>query len=187
MPWYEYSARRDGPPLPLAAVRLWHGMLSARVVALVDSGADFSLFHITYADELGLNRDEAEIGESTGASGASFRTYRWPDAHLELEFENERFPFLGAFADFAPTSEPSNLLGRRDFFQRYIVQFWDAAELMSIDLSPDFPDLRSHPPRGRSAPATPRGEARRRGAAHAGRACRRAPGALQRCTWGADD
>jgi hypothetical protein len=30
-------------------------------------------------------------------------------------------------------------MGRRDFFQRFIVQFWDAAELMNIDLSPDFP------------------------------------------------
>jgi hypothetical protein len=139
MPWYEYSARRGGRALPLAAVRLWHEARSARIIALVDSGADFSLFDITYADELGLDRNEAAVGESIGASGVPIRTYRWPTLRLELQFETERIPFLGAFADFALTSEPLNLLGRRDFFERFVVQFWDAAELMNIDLSPDFP------------------------------------------------
>ncbi len=33
-----------------------------------------------------------------------------------------------------------NLLGRADFFARHIVQFWDAAELFNIDISPDFPN-----------------------------------------------
>jgi hypothetical protein len=31
-----------------------------------------------------------------------------------------------------------NLLGRRDFFQRYIIQFWHAADMMNIDMSPDY-------------------------------------------------
>jgi len=109
------------------------------VIELVDSGADFSLFNITYADELGLDRAEATAGESVGASGMPIPTLRWPALSLEMQFEAERFPVRGAFAAFPPGSDTFSLLGRRDFFQRFIVQFWDAAELMNIDLSPDCP------------------------------------------------
>jgi hypothetical protein len=58
---------------------------------------------------------------------------------LEIQFGRGRFPFGGVFVEFPPTADPVNLLGRRDFFQRYIIQFWDAAELMNIDTSPDYP------------------------------------------------
>ena len=57
----------------------------------------------------------------------------------ELQFGSDRFPFEGAFFDFAAGSDSQNLMGRRDFFSRYIIQFWDSQSLMNIDLSPDFP------------------------------------------------
>ena len=125
--------------MPLAEVRLWHRDRSVRVIALVDSGADYSLLDVKYADALGLDRGAAAVDEAIGAAGSSFPTYRWPAAPLAVQFQIERFPFLGSFAAFPPVSDLLNLLGRRDFFQRFIVQFWDAAELMNIDLSPDFP------------------------------------------------
>jgi len=138
MPWYEYSARGDGRPLPLAEVRLWHRDRDIRVLALVDSGADHSLFDIRYAEALGLDRDSATIGQAVGAGGLTLPTFHWPTVPLEIQFEAERFPFDGSFAVFPPDSDLLDLVGRRDFFQRFIVQFWDAAELMNIDLSPDF-------------------------------------------------
>jgi hypothetical protein len=104
----------------------------------VDSGADFSLFDVKYADALGLDRAIADIGEVVGAGGSALQTYRW-SVPLEIQFETERIPFRGSFAAFPPGSDLLDLLGRRDFFQRFIVQFWDAAELLNIDLSPDFP------------------------------------------------
>lgn len=139
MPWYEYSAPGHGDPLPLAEVRLWHNERNARLTALVDSGADFSLIDVRIAETLGLDRGTADIGEAVGAGGAILRTYRWPAMPLEVQFETERFRFRGSFAAFPPGSDLLNLLGRRDFFQRFIIQFWDAAELMNIDLSPDLP------------------------------------------------
>ncbi|MGH8908085.1 MAG: hypothetical protein ACRD0K_16615 [Egibacteraceae bacterium] len=30
-------------------------------------------------------------------------------------------------------------LNPKDFFQRFVVQFWDTAQLLNIDLSPNFP------------------------------------------------
>ena len=63
---------------------------------------------------------------------------RWPDAKIELQFASQRFPFMGAFADFSVQADGENLLDRADFFQSFIVQFWESAQLMNIDLSPNL-------------------------------------------------
>jgi len=116
---------------------LWHEGRHVRVVSLVDSGADVSLFNMSYAQDLGLNPAEAQRTRAVGAGGAAVDCLSWSD--LELEFDQVRFPFAGRFVDLPASTPRMNLLGRRDFFQRYIVQFWDAAGLFGIDLSPDFP------------------------------------------------
>lgn len=93
----------------------------------------------SYADLLGLDRAEAVPSEVTAAGGGILRLLRWPNRQLEIQFENDRFPFKGDFVEIPPNSAAGNVLGRDDFFQRYIVQFWDAAEMMNIDTSPDYP------------------------------------------------
>jgi len=137
VPWYEYSVTPGGLK-PYVEVRLWHGTQSVRLLALVDSGADTSLLDASYADALGLDRAQATTIDAVVATGGATQVLGWPTLPLELQFENERFPFQGAFADFPPGSDPENLMGRRDFFERFIVQFWDAQSLMCIDLSPDL-------------------------------------------------
>jgi hypothetical protein len=141
VPWYEYSAAARGgrPSQPLVAVRLLHGSRQVQVVALIDSGADLSAMDASYAEVLGLDRAEAEESQVTTAGGTTARVLRWPNRQLELQFENDRFAFNGVFVEFPENSDPVNLLGRADFFQRYIVQFWDANEMMNIDASPDYP------------------------------------------------
>lgn len=109
------------------------------MIALVDSGADCSAMDVSYAEVLGLDRAEAIQSDITTAGGTTVRMFQWPGKNLELQFENDRFAFKGGFLEFPPGADPVNLLGRRDFFQRYIVQFWDAAEMMNIDTSPDYP------------------------------------------------
>ncbi len=138
MPWYEYSVTPKGPK-PFVSVVLWHGARRVRVLALVDSGADASAMDASYANVLGLNRAHAVIETATVADGGTANCLRWPNAPLEIQFGRDRFPFGGFFFEFPPAADPVNLLGRRDFFQRYIIQFWDAAELMNIDTSPDYP------------------------------------------------
>ena len=139
MPWYEYSAATAGGTQPYLTVHLWHGSRRVNVIALVDSGADSSLMDISYAEVLGLDRAEAQVVVGELADGTSVDLLTWPDKPLELQFETDRFPFRGQFVDFPGGADPPNLLGRSDFFQRYIVQFWDAAQMMNIDTSPDYP------------------------------------------------
>lgn len=143
MPWYEYSANSAGITQPYLTVHLWHGAQKVKLIALVDSGADSSLMDISFAEVLGLNRAEAKVVPGGLADGSTVNYFCWPDRPLELQFENDRFPFKGHFVEFPVGSDPENLLGRGDFFQRYIVQFWDAAELMNIDTSPDYPIARA--------------------------------------------
>jgi hypothetical protein len=140
VPWYEYSVTPGGLK-PYVEVRLWNGNQSVRLLAIVDSGADTSFLDGSYADLLGLDRAQAVTTNVVVASGGSAQAMRWPNVPLELQFENERFPYLGMFADFPAGSDPENLMGRQDFFERFIIQFWDAQNLMCIDLSPDLPIL----------------------------------------------
>ena len=57
---YEYEIpyarlRSGGPSRPLIDVTLSHGDAELDVLAIVDSGADFSIFHADYARLLGLS------------------------------------------------------------------------------------------------------------------------------------
>lgn len=137
MPWFEYSATPSGSK-PLVAVHLWYGSRQVRLVALVDSGADSSLLDIGYAGLLGLTLQEAQKSAAVAAGGNEIEIYNWPPGLLDFQFEGQRFPFSGSFAEFS-SAGGMNLLGRRDFFAPFIIQFWDAQGLMNIDLSPDFP------------------------------------------------
>lgn len=143
MPWYKYSASPAGRAKPLVQVRLWHGNRQVALVALVDSGADASLLDIGYADLLGLDRADASTTRAGAAGGNEITVYAWPAVQLELQFETHRFPFRGAFAEFAEDADGENLLGRQDFFTPFTIEFWDARSLMNIDLSPDYPVDRS--------------------------------------------
>jgi hypothetical protein len=138
VPWYDYSVTPNGSK-PLVTVRLWHGARQVKLVALVDSGADVSAMDASYADLLGLDRAQAVVDEITTAGGGSARCLRWPNVVLEIQFETARYSFKGVFVEFPADADPVNLLGRADFFQPFIVQFWDAAEVMNIDISPDYP------------------------------------------------
>jgi len=123
----------------MVEVLLWHGSQRVRLLALVDSGADSSLIDVSYAEVLGLDMNRAQQVDAITAAGTPMTCFTWPGRQLELQFEDRRFPFEGSFAQFPPDSDGMNLLGRKDFFKEYIIQFWDAAELMNIDVSPDHP------------------------------------------------
>lgn len=97
-----------------------------------------SLMDASYAVALGLDEADARMEEAVTASGDSVVYLHWPEANLEIEFESRRLPYHGGFIEFPPEADPTNLLGRSDFFQQYIIQFWESAQLMNVDLAPQF-------------------------------------------------
>jgi hypothetical protein len=136
MPWYEYSAVGGDVARPMVELVLWHGARRVRLIALLDSGADSSLMNADYISLLGLDRADAEEGQSIAAGGEPMTCLSWPKANLEIQFEGNRFRFLGEFAEFRHGDDGLNLAGRQDFFSQYVVTFWDAEGLVQIDESP---------------------------------------------------
>jgi hypothetical protein len=148
MPWYEYSSLGGKKPLPVVEVLLWHGSRRIRLAALVDSGADSSLLDLEVALAVGLDEAKAVKGSAITAGGGAMEVLSWPKARLELQFEGDRFPFKGEFARFVTGNDGVSLLGRSDFFDRYVVSFWEADGILNIDSSP----YRAHPPIGSRKP-----------------------------------
>jgi len=136
----------------MVEVVLWHGTQRVRVIALLDSGADSSLMNAEYVEVLGLDRKDAVEVESVNAGGEPMTSLTWPGAPLEIQFEDARFPFRGAFAEFKPGDDGLNLLGRADFFSHHTVTFMDAEGVVQIDESP----FSARPPVGSVVPTAPK-------------------------------
>lgn len=138
MAWYEYTDLGEGVYRPLVGVRLRRGDTALLVPALVDSGADQSVFDLALVQALGLDPAAAQgVGVST-ADGRAATMLRWPDADLTLEFAGHEVPFEGQFVDAPPSGDFINLLGREDFFTGLIVQFWNDRRRFNLDSSPDW-------------------------------------------------
>lgn len=139
MAWYEYTDVGMGIHRPLVGVRLRRGDASLLVPALVDSGADQSVFDLALAQALGLDAAAAVgVGVST-ADGRAATMLRWPDASLALEFAGHEVPFEGQFVHAQSGGDFINLLGREDFFTGLIIQFWNDRRRFNLDSSPDWP------------------------------------------------
>lgn len=94
------------------------------VMALVDSGADASTFHVDVARLIGIDLDGCRPVRLRGVSGATV-AYACP---VEIEVEGLRFPIE---ARFVP--EPVALLGRHDVFLYFQFAFDQRAHELLIE------------------------------------------------------
>lgn len=106
---------------PVLRVRLQHAEHASRqtpeFLALVDSGADVSLFHSGLARLLGIDLTACETAEVGGLGGAVF-TYTCP---VRLVVEGHGF---GAVLHFRDAVDPAlAILGRRDVFDEFKIGF----------------------------------------------------------------
>ena len=119
---------------PIIPLELCGNGRSISTDALVDSGADASLFHATYAEEIGI--DDIKDGPQLpfyGISGAPVRGY----VHdVEIEIGGNRFGPIGiAFSrDLSP--DAFNILGQRDFFALFPVKFTYSKLEIKLSYSP---------------------------------------------------
>lgn len=65
-------------PIPFLKIRLIHQQKIIQLNALVDSGADASIFHSSIAEALGLDLESGETREFFGVSGHSIQAYFHP-------------------------------------------------------------------------------------------------------------
>jgi hypothetical protein len=97
---------------------------------LLDSAADYSLFHEADAALLGLDWSKGRAQTLSGANGASFQAREFL---VTMEIAGHRFPVRVSFAAGIPLEE-HRLLGRRGVFEHFAITIREREGI--VDLIP---------------------------------------------------
>ena len=112
-------------PQPLLPIRVFHRQKATPpILALVDSGADVSAFHVSVPEQLGIDLTTCGRSRLRGVGGPV-------DAfgcEVEMEIEGRRFP---AEVRFVPTR--TALLGRHDVFLQFVFAFDQRARTLFVE------------------------------------------------------
>lgn len=102
------------PHIPLI---LEYGNRERRILPLLDSGADFSIFHRQTLEALGLEWLQGKKRMLDNADGSVFEAREF---RLSVNSDGLRFPARICFAD-EPTLLALPLLGRMDIFDKFMI------------------------------------------------------------------
>jgi hypothetical protein len=118
---------------PLIPVRLRAGDRTATIMALIDSGADISLFSSSLADVLGLDLQSGRAEQIQGISGQPVSAY-FHTVTLEIVGSPDSFTADVAFSEqLAGTA----LLGQADFFEQFQIKFERYLERIELKRAPN--------------------------------------------------
>jgi hypothetical protein len=118
---------------PYLLVTLFYGANNRRVLSLVDSGADYCLFHSSVADELGIDVKNGWIKEFGGiAAGHSVQAYMHT-IEIEIQGFGERVEIEAGFVD---SDAIGGLLGGVGFLDNYKVTLEKYKGRFQIDARP---------------------------------------------------
>jgi hypothetical protein len=116
---------------PVIRVELLYEGQAVPCTALIDSGADVSIFHADIGEALGIDVRSGERGISNGLNDVS------PDEtflhKVILKIGDRCYPTVAGFS-YAPARHNYGILGQRGFFDFFIVKFNLANE--EIELTP---------------------------------------------------
>src|SRR5258708_38681387 len=113
---------------PIIPVRLSHKAASLEVLALLDSGADISLFNATVAEELLIDITSGDHKEFFGISGHTIDVYYHP-IRIQLIGSSESITVTVGFTTSRFTRA---VLGQADFFMHHQVKFERSKEQLEI-------------------------------------------------------
>ena len=105
---------------PLIGVTLRNGSQSMNYIALVDSGADFNLFHTDIASLLGIDLSNIKQIDLYGVNDK--KPLRGYPAGVEIGINGS---FYSSMVVFSPDIVANSLalMGQAGFFDRFVVQF----------------------------------------------------------------
>jgi hypothetical protein len=115
-------------PLPIIRVRLYHGQNIVQVNAMVDSGAQASIFHAVVAHKLGIDLKTGLRHEFFGVSGHTIESY-FHTVQFQIVGSNEKLELAVAFTESPGVGA---LLGQSDFFQHHKITFERYKERIEI-------------------------------------------------------
>lgn len=102
---------------PIIPISLKNGEKSLRYEALIDSGADFSIFPTEIARKLGINLKKVKKIYFSSATGDLVRGIL---GNIELDIGEGVFKTSLVFADLA---EQAGILGQYGFFDKFVIKF----------------------------------------------------------------
>lgn len=110
--------RLESVSRPVIPIRVGCGRLQVAYEALLDSGADFSIFHAEIGEAIGLAVRKGRPVTFAGVGGGTCRGYRhrvW----LEIGTWRAQCGLVFAYG----LNMPYGLLGQADVFRRFVVTF----------------------------------------------------------------
>jgi len=116
---------------PILEVDLLSGTQRFDCFAIVDSGADFCTFSLSFATQLGLDPLMAERSSSSGLGSANVPTYFW-----NIRIEVQKLVTFDVYAGFTRGLDAFGvgLLGQSGFFDRFPTSFDLRNGLFQIDI-----------------------------------------------------
>lgn len=122
---YPYIFRGNGF-YPIIEILLYHKEIEFRTDALIDSGANISVFQGTIAEVLGIKIEKGEKRIFQGVGGKIVGYIH----SVDIQVNSYRFPCKIAFSNELITS--LNILGRDNFFKHYLITFDENNKKLSL-------------------------------------------------------
>jgi hypothetical protein len=113
---------------PVIPIQLRNGDAVVQVLALVDSGADGSLFNTQLADEIGIDWRKGEYRQFTGIEGSPVDVYM-SDVEIHVGGGASR---IQASVGFTTSRGVGAVLGQADFFSQHKIIFDQSKERLEI-------------------------------------------------------
>ena len=123
---YSFPYYKGRAHIPLV---LEYGDKRERFLPLLDSGADFALFHKQDALNLGLDWDAGTDRDFDSAYTTGLPVKEFV---LSLDIEGTRFPARVCFAEIADLFHRP-LLGRADVFNKFRITFSELEQLVKLE------------------------------------------------------
>lgn len=124
------DTRRKWLSRPLIPVALFGPKGSIYIDALIDSGADMSLFHSDIGKDIGLEMEKGKRQTFSGIEGGNVIVYTYP-IYLQIIGMNEK---IEVEAGFTETSGVSAILGQEGFFDKFRIKF--ERDINSVEITP---------------------------------------------------
>jgi hypothetical protein len=132
---YQKQADFNEPPSkwksrPVIWVQLFHENRGVAALALIDSGADCSVFHTSLAQALGIDYTKGRRTDGVGVSTTPIDLYFHP-VQVKVRGDDTVIDMEAAFTE---SERVGAILGQRDFFEHYKITFERYKE--RIELTP---------------------------------------------------
>lgn len=127
----QFEPNRPAWRRPVVKVKLFGPKGETNCLALVDSGADYCMFNVSFVDIIGIDLNSCERGRTIGVEGGSKEIYI-----TELEIEVEHLKKIKIPVNFIDSSSVGGLLGQIGFFDKNRIKF--ERDHNTFEISPVF-------------------------------------------------